>query len=134
MLEHSSRNEAYKALHRWWEVLKPNGILRIAVPNLEVIFEYYLKTKDFSAIENILYGTQKHEFDFHHTGWTEATLTRDLRSVGFKSIRKYDWRETEHFYVDDYSQAYLPKISYFTRKLDGIIEGTLISLNMEATK
>ena len=134
MLEHASRTDAYKAMYRWWEVLKPEGILRVSVPDLEALFKYYLETGDMAAIENLLYGSQKHEFDFHYTGWTESTLTKDLKTVGFKSVKRYDWRNTEHFYIDDYSQSYLPKISYSTRRPGGVIGGTLVSLNMEATK
>ena len=106
----------------------------MSVPDLKALFEYYLMTKDLKAIENLLYGSQKHEYDFHYTGWDEESLTKDLKDVGFESIRKYDWRETEHFFVDDYSQSYLPKISYSTRRVGNLIEGKLVSLNLEAIK
>jgi len=47
-------------------------------------------------------------------------------SIGFKDIKRYDWRKTEHFYVDDYSQTYYPHMD----KEDG----KLMSLNVEAIK
>jgi len=46
--------------------------------------------------------------------------------VGFKEVVRYDWRKTEHFYVDDYSQAYLPHMDK--------TNGKLMSLNVEAIK
>jgi len=46
--------------------------------------------------------------------------------MGFCDVRVYDWKSTEHFYVDDYSQAYLPHMDK--------TNGKLMSLNVEATK
>ena len=53
-------------------------------------------------------------------------MTRDLKSVGFRDVKRYDWKKTEHFYIDDYSQAYLPHMDK--------IRGNLMSLNVEAVK
>jgi predicted SAM-dependent methyltransferase len=134
LLEHFKREDSIKALKRWYEVLKPGGVLRLAVPDLEAAFGYYQKTKDLKILQNLIYGSQKHPYDFHYNGWDLFTLTNDLKSVGFESIRRYDWRETEHFFIDDYSQSYLPQISYKTRRPEGEIGGTLVSLNVEAIK
>jgi hypothetical protein len=49
-----------------------------------------------------------------------------LESAGFTDVRRYDWRETEHAHIDDYSQAYIPHMD----KENGI----LISLNVECAK
>jgi len=134
MLEHCTRQDAPKILKRWWEVLKPGGILRVSVPDLEALFDYYSETGDLKSIENLLYGSQKHPFDFHYTGWDAPSLISELFACGFSEVNRYDWRNTEHFYIDDYSQSYLPKISYSTRRPDGEIEGKLVSLNLEAIK
>ena len=68
----------------------------------------------------------KYDFDFHFHCWNFESLCEDLTHIGFKEIRKYDWRKTEHFYVDDYSQAYLPHMDK--------AKGRLMSLNVEAIK
>jgi hypothetical protein len=49
-----------------------------------------------------------------------------MEEAGFKNVKRYDWKKTEHFYVDDYSQAYLPHMDK--------LNGKLMSLNVEATK
>lgn len=134
LLEHCKRADYKPALKRWHELLKTGGTLRIAVPDFEALCNYYLKTKDTVAIQNCMFGSQKHPYDFHYIGLDEGTLKRDLEEIGFTNVHRYDWRATEHFYIDDYSQCYLPKMSYSTRRPDGVIEGTLVSLNMEATK
>lgn len=134
VLEHAKRQEAKDAMKRWHEILKKGGILRVSVPDLEAIFEYYICHKDLRVLECLLYGSQKHPYDFHYTGWDFKSMERDLKEAGFSSVKRYDWRDTEHFFVDDYSQSYLPKISYATREKRGDIEGKLMSLNIEAVK
>ena len=74
----------------------------------------------------LLTGGQKEEYDYHKMIFDEQLLTQSLVEVGFKEVKKYDWRETESVSVDDYSQAYLP---YMNKD-----EGMLMSLNIEAIK
>lgn len=134
VLEHTSREGSMKALARWFEVLKVGGTLRISVPDIKASCEYYLENGDLRVLQAMFYGSQKHPYDFHYNGWDQKTLTEDLEKIGFKNVRLYDWRNTEHFFVDDYSQCYLPKMSYSTRRPDGVIDGKLVSLNVEADK
>ena len=56
----------------------------------------------------------------------EASLSADLKEVGFSETRLWDWRTTEHAHMDDYSQAYIPHMDKEN--------GTLVSLNIEAVK
>ena len=49
-----------------------------------------------------------------------------LKQAGFINVRHYDWRNTEHAAVDDYSHAYIPHMD----KEHGI----QISLNVECDK
>ncbi len=53
-------------------------------------------------------------------------MEKDLKEVGFKDIRRYDWRETEHSDIDDFSQCYLPHMDKEN--------GMLMHLNIEAIK
>ena len=53
-------------------------------------------------------------------------LKKILEEVGFKNIKRYDWKNTIHKHYDDYSQAYIPHMD----KENGI----LMSLNVEAVK
>lgn len=133
-LEHLTKENAWIALVRWFELIKPLGLLRLSVPNLSAIFEYYICHKDLKAIHGLLYGGQKNIHDIHYTGWDLETLSKELIKVGFRGVYKYDWRDTEHAHIDDYSQAYLPHISYQTRHPAGDIQGKLVSLNVEAVK
>lgn len=126
VLEHVIRWEYCNVLQRWYDILKPNGILRISVPNFEAIVEHYIEHKDLNLMIGMLYGGQDYEQNFHHMCWDFKTLSQDLKRVGFKSIARYDWRKTDHSDMDDYSQSYLPHMEKNT--------GKLMHLNIEAIK
>jgi len=113
-------------LKSWHEALLPGGMLRVSVPNIQAVCEQYLSTGDLRVLHALLYGGQKYDFDFHYHGWSFDTLREDLIEAGFTDIKLYDWRETEHFYIDDYSQSYLPHMDK--------TNGKLMSLNVQATK
>ena len=83
-------------------------------------------TNDFKSVQALFYGGQKYDFDFHYHAWSEDTLTEALLNTGFEKVERYDWSKTEHFYVDDYSQSYLP---HMDKK-----NGKLMSLNIQAIK
>ena len=53
-------------------------------------------------------------------------MKKDLETIGFTNIHRYDWRDTEHSYIDDFSQCYLPHMDKEN--------GMLMHLNLEATK
>lgn len=110
----------------WYKSLKIDGILRLAVPNLKKACEYFIEFGKIDPIRSMFWGGQKYEYDIHYYGWSFDTLKKDLEEIGFKDICQYDWRKTEHFYVDDYSQSYLPHMDKEN--------GELMSLNVEAIK
>lgn len=126
VLEHFSRWDYMLVLQRWHELLKDDGILRIAVPDFEQICTYYLKSKNLRSVSGMLYGGQDYNENYHYWCWDFNELKNDLQKIGFKNIIKYNWKDTEHSHVDDYSQSYLPHMD----KENGI----LMSLNVEATK
>ena len=45
---------------------------------------------------------------YHKTVYTFALLSTILSAVGFRGIRRYDWRDTGYAQFDDCSQAYWP--------------------------
>ena len=140
VLEHCCRVNVVEVLGNWLEILKPGGILRLAVPDLSAVFKryardshYHNKTEDLTELLGFLYGGQRNEHDYHKMGWDEATLTRDLKAVGFSEVRRWDWRTTEHAGVDDYSQSYLPHLKD-CKSREEYEQGLHVSLNLEAVK
>ena len=51
LIEYFDRKEIIPILKRWREILKLNGILRLAVPNFEIYAKLYVKEK--ISLENI---------------------------------------------------------------------------------
>jgi predicted SAM-dependent methyltransferase len=138
MLEHLDFKHADIALRRWHEVLKEGGTLRLAVPDAAAAFAHYFYWGDLKLLYSNLWGSQRHEHDYHKSGWDEKTLKEKLLKVGFKEVRKWDWQTTPpHNYIDDYSQSYYPDyckeiVLAGGRKVD--LGGKLMSLNIEAIK
>jgi len=126
LLEHFKRNQTESVLKEWHRVLKPGGILRLAVPDLDQLIRVYQKTKDLKLILGPLVGRQDYPENTHYMIFNYKLLSEFLKNVGFKKIHRYDWRKTVHKDYDDFSQAYIPHMD----KEHGI----LISLNVEAKK
>jgi ubiquinone/menaquinone biosynthesis C-methylase UbiE len=126
VLEHFSRWEYKQCLQRWYDILQPGGVARIAIPDFEKICEHYNKFKDLRILSGILYGGQDYVENNHFWCWDFKQIEKDLTDVGFKAVERYNWWETEHAHVDDCSQAYLPHMDKDN--------GMLMSLNIEAVK
>ena len=126
VLEHFKRREVAKVLTEWKRVLKPGGILRISVPDFASLCEVYQQNGKIEQVVGALFGRQDYLYNIHYNVFDEATLSKTLNEVGFENVRRYNWRDTEHAEVDDYSQAYIPHMD----KENGL----LISLNVECTK
>lgn len=126
VLEHVGRNSYEKVLDEWYRVLKPKGILRVAVPDFGACVDNYLATQDLPQLLGLLAGGQKDKYDYHKMIFDEKLLTNSLINAGFKDVKRYDWRDTESVNLDDFSKAYLPHLNKET--------GQLMSLNLEAIK
>lgn len=138
LFEHLNYVQAQAALARWYAVLKPGGVLRIAVPDFEALCKRYSYTGDLEEIRNSISGSQLHPFDFHFCVYDEKYLTKLLTNAGFGEIKRYDWAKTPpHNYVDDFSRAYLPSDKPDIALSHGRVlrqDGLLVSLNMEGVK
>lgn len=129
VVEYFDREEIPGLLSEWHRVLKPGGILRVAVPNFGEIAKLYADgTYDLNYFIGLLYGKMPmgEETIYHKTVYDYASLETVLVTAGFKECRKWDWRNTEHAQFDDHSQAYLPHMDKDN--------GVLMSLNVECTK
>lgn len=129
VIEYFNREEVIPLLTEWKRVLKPYGVLRLAVPNFPVLAKLYLQKKiSLNQILGPLYGKMPmgSETIYHKTTYDFYSLKKLLGSLDFCNVRQYDWRNTEHSQFDDHSQAYIPHMDKEN--------GTLVSLNVECLK
>ena len=127
VLEHFSHDDAVRVLTRWFEVLKPGGMLRVSVPDIDRIVRIYVKnwqhfqTPGNSPWIGLLYGGQGDLYDFHKTGFNFCWMTHLLEEIGFTDIREYPH---EPHFVSGVADASLAKEPF----------GEFLSLNVVATK
>lgn len=137
-LEHFPRDEVVTVLNRWYEVLKPGGVLRLAVPDFEALCKRYMYTGDVLEVRNSILGSAKHDYDFHYHLFDFEYLSGLLFDAGFDVVERFDWFSTHpHNYCDDFSHAYLPSDEPDIALSHGRLikgKGMLVSLNLEAVK
>lgn len=129
VFEYFDREEGKQILEKWYSKLKPGGVIRLAVPDFEAMSKLYSEGKyPLTNFIGPLYGKMKmgDSLIYHKTVYDFYDLENSLKSVKYRNVRRYDWKETEHSNIDDHSQAYLPHMDK--------INGVLISLNVEAVK
>ena len=132
VIEYFDRDDVIPLLNEWYRVLKPNGVLRVAVPDFYMMIYLYYNGRSHYKLEEFLgplYGKMDmgNEKIYHKTTYDEESLRGVLSKVGFENIKRYNWEDySVHVINDDHSQAYKPNMD---KK-----NGTLISLNVECNK
>ena len=126
------RFQAADVLTEWRRVLKPGGVLRLAVFDFEALVLVYQRTGDLNQMLGPLFGRmgirtpEGESIIYERTVYDYRSLEELCLTAGFRLFRRYDWRQTIHKDYDDYSQAYKPHMDKE--------QGFLISLNVEAVK
>jgi predicted SAM-dependent methyltransferase len=126
ILEHVGREDVLEVLKEWNRVLKPKGIIRIAVPDFESIVKEYIKNPDLSKYLGLLYGGQNYEYNFHYITFDFSYMKNLLQQAGFDDVERYDWQTFLPENYDDFSRAYIPHMDFKN--------GRLMSLNVIANK
>ena len=127
-IEHFGRHVFLDVLQGWYDVLKPGGCLRLSTADFHAVCLEYLENRKIETLFGLVVGGQKDKYDWHGMIFDFDYLKNTLHSLGFRNVRKYDWRYTVlgKNNIDDYSQAYLPHMNKDA--------GRLMMLNVEADK
>ncbi len=90
VLEHFPRDEVGKVVADWARVLKPGGVLKVAVPDFDwIVSAYQNGYREDRRLEHYLYGGQEDGDDFHKALFNEPRLQRLLQSAGLSDIKRW---------------------------------------------
>ncbi|MEK7070888.1 MAG: methyltransferase domain-containing protein [Patescibacteria group bacterium] len=124
-LEHIGRRALLGVLSEWRRVLKPGGVLRIAVPDFDYLINIYnSEGHDIGAIAGPLMGGQDYKYNFHYSVFNENYLSNLFKTAGFKEVRRWNPKTAPYHSFDDWSSHPYP-INGHTYP---------VSLNLEAIK
>ncbi len=99
LLEHLDSKETDKFLSNCKKILKPNGILRLVVPDFDILIKNYLADRNVNSfiessclvgqkpknlLKKLQYLVQGH--GWHHQMFTKDSLRNVLHNHGFKAI------------------------------------------------
>lgn len=103
-LEHFPYAKVPKVLAEWFRVLKNGGILRLSVPDFDLILDIYRdNANDINTIIGILMGGQDYDFNFHMTVLNRSSIESLLKSTGFKLVQEWQPGSCELTTFDDWS-------------------------------
>ena len=87
-LEHFDRAEVPGVLREWCRLVKPDGEIRMTLPNIEWAAQRIMNQEIDGNVMNVLYGAQSYALNFHKTGFTPKIIEQLLTEFGFK---KFIW-------------------------------------------
>jgi predicted SAM-dependent methyltransferase len=122
VLEHFDYNgKLIKALREWHRVLAPGGLLRLSVPDLDVLCSlllarHMLDVNQRFMVMRMMFGGHVDAYDVHLVGLNQDFLAGFLTAVGFERLQR------------------VPRHGLFGDTSDMVFAGTPISLNMVAFK
>lgn len=88
VLEHLSVDVAHRVLRESRRVLKPGGVIRICVPDLQCAIDQYLADEKKEALGFFLYDNGRGGLSAHKSMWDYGLLVDALRAAGFSSVRR----------------------------------------------
>lgn len=94
-LEHLSRSAGRALLMECLRVLKPGGVLRIAVPDLERAWHMYATGEKERMIHDFFFAEDETGFGQHRYAYDYDLLANALSEIGFNQIQRAKFQEGE---------------------------------------
>lgn len=92
-LEHLDKERGQELLKECSRILKPAGVLRIGVPDLEYAWELYRRGKKERMLHDYFFTGTETGFSQHRYAYDFELLSEALEAAGFKQIRRCSFRE-----------------------------------------
>lgn len=125
VLEHIKTPQVKRVLQEMRRVLKPDGVLRLSVPDFDrLVAVYEAAGGDLEMIRKQLMGGQDSEYNIHYGLFNRRSLSGLLQEIGFRVVRPWDPRDCQYHDFKDKANKVVT--------VSG--ESFEISLNLEAVK
>jgi predicted SAM-dependent methyltransferase len=110
-----------QVLAEWHRVLAPGGVLRVSVPDLDILAHLLLQRRALDVnqrfqVMRMLFGGHTHEYDYHQVGLNQDFMAAFLDRAGFTNLQR------------------VPRHALFADTSETVVCGTPISLNLNAYK
>lgn len=92
VLEHFGADETELVLKEWVRVLKPGGIIRIAVPDMRKAMAEVQKDDPINGhahLQSVMFGSRTDENDRHQVGFVKETLQSKMYEAGIGFITEF---------------------------------------------
>lgn len=90
-LEHVNKYQVFPTLKEWERILKVGGKLQILVPDLIWSCAWFIRHPNSAYSMDIIFGNQKHEGEYHRTGFTPELMTYYLDEIPGLEVQKIDF-------------------------------------------
>jgi SAM-dependent methyltransferase len=109
VLEHVGRMDLVVTVQEMARVLKPGGILRISVPDFDLIVQLYIASgNDLKVIAPPLMGGQDYRYNFHYSVFNATFLAELLQRGGFAEVRPWDPATASFHGFKDWASGTVP--------------------------
>lgn len=96
-LEHRVKYDIVPILQEWERLLKPDGEIRIRVPNLIWACTNWLKHQTNDWHMDVIYGLCTNPGEEHRTGFTAPIMQNYIDHTGLKTVQYNDlWTHDQH--------------------------------------
>lgn len=89
-LDHFDRWTYKTVLRRWFDLLKPGGVLRISTPDFFATMQHYAFTGDLAGLQGQLYASQDYDGNCRKWAWDFPLASDELKDIGFHDVNRYD--------------------------------------------
>ena len=92
-LEHLTRDHCIRVLREARRVLKPDGVIRVGVPDLELAVDLYQAGEARRMLDEHFYRPEQGRLAQHRYMYDFSLLAGALEEAGFADVRKRSYRE-----------------------------------------